>query len=147
MREYQQIINRFRKEWASSEGSQVLQEIASRCKDKAIQMLRMRILHPIAFLDVKGRTLVYGGELPGAEAVGSKPVECDTLIHLSHALSADDLRERGIQAQRILRYRIEGIDGVAWDRQNQPAHWPFDRSDWLRLAQERWEQERVWNVE
>jgi hypothetical protein len=112
-------------------------------------MLRMDIVRRIATQDVRGRTLVYGGELPGAEAVGSKPVECDTLIHLSHALSADDLkeRERGIQAQRILRYRIKGIDDVAWERQNQPAHWPLDRSDWVRLAQQRWAQERIWNVE
>lgn len=104
--------------------------------------LRLSIITPIAQGDVSGITYVYGGELVGALTLAQptgERLECDTLIHLSHPCSPEDLhlRELGIRARRIYRYHIPGLDDAPWARQGDVLRWPMTALEYRELLLER----------
>lgn len=107
-------------------------------RNEQLARLRLSIITPIAQGDVSGITCVYGGELAGAltlEQPCGEALECDTLIHLSHPCSPEDLhlREMGIRARRIYRYHVPGLDDAAWARQNEPLRWPMTALEYRQL--------------
>ena len=144
LRLYNLILEGYSREFASADGSQILLKAAKARREQGIHDLRMSLIRPIAVKDVQGSTCVYGGSLEGATTIGRehRPKECDTLIHLTHPISPDDLLERESRplAKRIVRYRILGLDDAAWERQNQSASWPLDPDAWDNLIFSRWNQ-------
>lgn len=91
--------------------------------------LRLSVITPVAQGDVGSITYVYGGQLSGAMPLrqsSGECLECDTLIHLTHPCSPEDLllREKNIKARRIYRYRVPKLDDAEWEAQEQPLRWP-----------------------
>lgn len=95
--------------------------------------------------DAQGKTLIYGPHFVNGSTIAADGIfrTCSTLIHATHPVSPEDeyLREAQVQCDRIVRYRVLGIDDGQWQLINQPLHWPMTAEDWRQMLLARDRQE------
>lgn len=122
-----QIELNFLEAWDAAKGNPDAQIEAYEQQKRERRELRLRAIAPFVQLDIlPERTLVYGtGEFDFAECIpryDGMPRQVHTLIHHTHPVLPEELwlREHKVTAERIIRYRIKGLDDAEWDRQNQP---------------------------
>jgi len=121
-----QIEANFLEAWEAASNPEAQTE-AYEQRNRERRELRLRAISPFVQLDVlPERTLVYGtGRFDFAECIpryDGRSRQVHTLIHHTHPTSPEELwlREHKVIAERIIRYRIKGLDDADWDRQNQP---------------------------
>lgn len=112
-------------EWQQANGEWELQRLARAKQQQAKIKLRSQVIEQYAAMDVKpGNTLVYGGVLPGAvclDVPDGQQRSVERLIHFSHPVNGDELwlRECRVQAERVIRYRVPGLDDAQWMMQDE----------------------------
>ena len=103
-----------------------------------LQVIRDGLVLAHAMQAIEGKTLAYGAHIPGARLVqlDGIPRRCNTLIHLTHPTSPEELflREAQIECDRIYRYHVPGLDDAAWSHQNELLRWPPDARDLRTIA-------------
>lgn len=137
-----QIEASFLEAWQDANGDQDVLRQAQANRQRLRRKLRLDFLDSIIRRSVVGGdTLIYGLEVNGAvclEEADGNTHEVEVLIHATHPASPEDLylRERQVQCDRILRWRIPGLDDGDWMRQNEPRE-TLDAKAWRRLLSDR----------
>ncbi|MBD2019323.1 hypothetical protein H6F43_03885 [Leptolyngbya sp. FACHB-36] len=133
-----EIDLQFQSDWIASENREA-ERAARRSWQQAKEMLRRQVITPLITADATGSTLIYGfghhaSSITVLDSPDGKRYQVDTLIHASHPVSPEDLylRELRVEAGRIIRYRIPGLDDAAWMKQNEPRG-PLDPQAWRSL--------------
>jgi hypothetical protein len=116
----------YAQDWEIAAGNRYQQQLARRKYHQLKQVFRSEVLTPLVDMEISaGVTLIYGGFFFDAlcqDAPDGRFYTVETLIHFSHPVSSEDLhlRERRVECDRIIRYRILGVDDAEWIRQNEP---------------------------
>ncbi len=132
----------YQQDWVAAAGNPYRRRLARRKLHQLKLKLRAEVLTPLVDLEITpGVTLVYGGFFLDAlcqHAPDGRSYTVETLIHFTHPVSAEDLflREHRVQCDRILRYRIPGLDDAEWMRQNEPRQ-TLDAQAWRALLLKR----------
>lgn len=93
-------------------------------RSRKLQAIRDAIVKRYVPFDISGETLIYGPDIFKAQCLAypdGRSRHLRTLIHFTHPRSAEELmiRESRITAERIVRYRVPGLDDAEWMRQNR----------------------------
>lgn len=92
-------------------------------QEATAKQFRMRVLEGLIKVDMVTGTIVFGDGFPEALRRPDGLHRYGTvLIHASHPQSAEELylRESQCTVDRIIRYRVPGLDDAAWMRQDEP---------------------------
>ncbi len=144
--ELAKLQSAFYQNWTAAANDYRLQRQAHHEYQYHCSQLRDRIVAPYARTDVSGLTLVYGkleadSRTPpflSLDYPNGQAITVQTLIHYTHPSSAEELalREQRIQAERIIRYYVPGLDDAAWVLQNEPRD-RLDAIGWRTLIRRR----------
>lgn len=92
-------------------------------QEATTKQFRMRVLEPLIKVDTITGAIVFGDGFPEALRQPDGLHRYGTvLIHASHPRNAEELylRESQCTVDRIIRYRVPGLDDAAWMRQDEP---------------------------
>ncbi|MGL5060789.1 MAG: hypothetical protein ACRC62_12505 [Microcoleus sp.] len=111
------------------------QEKIAEDRTTAARLFRWNVIKSILEMDMIEDHIIYGGDFPQSipfpDGIHRSAI---ALIHASHPANAEELhlRESQVTCDRIIRYRVPGLDDADWIRQDNQRD-SLDSIGWRKL--------------